>query len=313
MTNNENTNPIEHLIHSTIRIECETPHGISSGTGYFYAFLKEKEHHIPCIVTNKHVIKDATKGTFFLSKQNNNGEVEIGSHIPISIDGFESRWIGHPDKDIDLAILPIAQIIKQANQDNITFYYRSLHKELLAHDELLKSLSTMEDIIMIGYPNGIWDEKHNLPIIRKGITATHPKTPYNGKPEFMIDAACFPGSSGSPVFLANIGSYVSKDGNLCVGSRISLLGTLVFLANIGSYVSKDGNLCVGSRISLLGTLYAGPQHTVTGDVCIINIPTVNKPISRSTIPNNLGLVIQASKLNDFDEILKEMLKKGESE
>ncbi|MEY8766735.1 MULTISPECIES: S1 family peptidase [Francisella] len=285
MTNNENTNPIEHLIHSTIRIECETPHGISSGTGYFYAFLKEKEHHIPCIVTNKHVIKDATKGTFFLSKQNNNGEVEIGSHIPISIDGFESRWIGHPDKDIDLAILPIAQIIKQANQDNITFYYRSLHKELLAHDELLKSLSTMEDIIMIGYPNGIWDEKHNLPIIRKGITATHPKTPYNGKPEFMIDAACFPGSSGSPVFLANIGSYVSK----------------------------DGNLCVGSRISLLGTLYAGPQHTVTGDVCIINIPTVNKPISRSTIPNNLGLVIQASKLNDFDEILKEMLKKGESE
>ncbi len=44
---------------------------------------------------------------------------------------------------------------------------------------------------MIGYPNGIWDEANNMPIIRRGITATHPNFNYNGKPEFMIDAACF--------------------------------------------------------------------------------------------------------------------------
>lgn len=25
---------------------------------------------------------------------------------------------------------------------------------------------------MVGYPNGIWDEKNNKPIFRKGITAT---------------------------------------------------------------------------------------------------------------------------------------------
>lgn len=60
---------------------------------------------------------------------------------------------------------------------------------------------------MIGYPNGLWDSQNNLPIIRRGITATSVKKDYNGKKEFLIDAAVFPGSSGSPVFIFNEGSY----------------------------------------------------------------------------------------------------------
>ena len=134
-------------------------------------------------------------------------------------------------------------------------------------------------IIRRWYPNGIWDAKHNLPIIRRGITATHPKLFYNGKPEFLIDAACFPGSSGSPVFLANIGSYVSQ----------------------------DGALCAGSRIALLGTLYAGPQHTATGEVVVVEVPTDTRAMAISTIPNNLGLVIHSSKLIDFEPILEKLI------
>ena len=129
---------------------------------------------------------------------------------------------------------------------------------------------------MIGYPNGLWDQLHNLPIIRKGITATHPKLKLNGKPEFLIDAACFPGSSGSPVFLANIGSYVSP----------------------------NGSLCTGSRVALLGTLYAGPQHTTTGEIVVVDVPTDTKSIAVGSIPNNLGYVIQASELLVLEEAVK---------
>jgi len=63
---------------------------------------------------------------------------------------------------------------------------------------------------MVGYPIGLWDEKNNYPIFRKGITATHPANDYNGKSEFMIDAACFPGSSGSPVYIIDELNYVDK-------------------------------------------------------------------------------------------------------
>jgi len=72
---------------------------------------------------------------------------------------------------------------------------------------------------MVGYPVGIWDSANNMPVIRRGITATHPGKDYEGKSEFMIDAACFPGSSGSPVFLFNLGSYPQKAGGIVIGTR----------------------------------------------------------------------------------------------
>jgi hypothetical protein len=34
-----------------------------------------------------------------------------------------------------------------------------------------------------------------------------------GKPEFVIDAACFPGSSGSPIMVANGGPILIQPAN----------------------------------------------------------------------------------------------------
>ncbi|OAJ33340.1 hypothetical protein A0O36_02469 [Piscirickettsiaceae bacterium NZ-RLO1] len=195
------THPVELLIHSTTRIMSETSTGlISTGTGYYFNFAADGGNSIPCIVTNKHVVHGAVKGKFCLNKKNSDGSIDLGGHISLEFSNFESRWVKHPDANIDLAVFPIGPILHQAGRQNIVVHYTPLGERNIADANLLNTLPTMEDIIMIGYPNGIWDEKHNLPIIRRGITATHPKLPYNGKPEFLIDAACFPGSSGSPVF-----------------------------------------------------------------------------------------------------------------
>lgn len=271
-------NPIELLIHSTVRIECEMESAHSSGTGYFFAFNEIDGRHIPCIVTNKHVVQGAKRGRFHLTRQGADGGVSLGEYVTFAFDNFEQMWISHPDREIDLAIFPIGDILNCAKDRGESLYFVPLGKAITASPELLDSLPTMEEIIMIGYPNGIWDEKHNLPVIRRGITATHPKLSYNGKQEFLIDAACFPGSSGSPVFLANIGSYLNS----------------------------KGSLCVGSRIALLGTLYAGPQHTATGEVVVVQVPTDTRALSISSIPNNLGLVIHASKLFEFEAVLKKI-------
>src|SRR3990170_433348 len=271
--------PIELLIHSSVRIECETATGKGSGSGYFFAFLEKDNQHIPCIVTNKHVVAGAKRGVFHLTLQGHDGLPKLGEYVTFSFDNFESMWVGHPDPSIDLAIFLIGPILNSAKEQGKALHIAPLGNAIIASKELIDSLPSMEEIIMIGYPNGIWDAKHNLPIIRRGITATHPRLSYNGKPEFLIDAACFPGSSGSPVFLANIGSYVSP----------------------------EGALCTGSRIALLGTLYAGPQHTATGEVIVVEVPTDTRAMAISTIPNNLGLVIHASKLLDFEPILKNII------
>lgn len=275
-------NPIDQLIHSTLRIECDMVNGCSSGSGYILGFLDNESDKdtVPCIVTNKHVINGAQKGKFHVTPVKDNGQPDLEKHFPVFFEDFESLWIKHPDPEIDLAIFPLGPILHQLEEKGIKIYCQILPSNIIASKELLDMLPTMEDIIMIGYPNGIWDKKHNLPIIRKGITATHPKLKYDGRPEFMIDAACFPGSSGSPVFLANMGSFMNP----------------------------NGDLCAGVRIALLGTLYAGPQHTAEGRIEVITVPVANIPIALSSIPNNLGMVIHSSVLKDFEPILEALMK-----
>lgn len=267
--------PIENLVHSTIRIECDLENGTSSGSGYFFAFnFSEDKGFIPCIVTNKHVISGAITGRFHITLADNNGDPILGQYETIELEHFEQSWIPHPDSEVDLTVLPIGPILHKLDEMDKKPYYVPLGKGILPSKDMLDELSSIEDIVMIGYPNGLWDIKHNLPIIRKGITATHPKLNYNGRAEFLIDAACFPGSSGSPVFLANLGSFTNK----------------------------EGHLMAGYRIALLGTLYAGPQHTATGDIIFSSIPQ-----TITNIPNNLGLVIRYDALSDFEPILSRLI------
>jgi len=268
----------EKLMHTTLRIETSLKSGgISTGTGFLFTFRKSDNEHIPVIVTNKHVIENSNYGTFVLTKKNQDGSPNIGSYETIKLDNFESLWIKHPDNNVDIAIFPIAPLMRYAESNNLNLYINPLEDSLIPSQQALSKLGGIEDITMIGYPNGIWDSKNNMPIVRKGITATNPKLDWNGMPVFVIDCACFPGSSGSPVLIFNQGGYMDARGNLIMG---------------------------GGRILLMGVLYAGPQHTAEGEIKIINTPFANVPIALSKIPNNLGFVIKSEKLKDFLKLIK---------
>jgi hypothetical protein len=67
-----------------------------------------------------------------------------------------------------------------------------------------------------------------LPIIRRGITASPLQINYSGRPTFLIDASVFGGSSGSPVFLYNNGTYTNRSSTnvMVVGGRLYCLGIL---------------------------------------------------------------------------------------
>jgi hypothetical protein len=261
----------EQLAHGTVRIETN----MGTGTGFFYRFsVQQSGWHIPAIVTNKHVVEGTSKGKFLISRRQPDGLPDLKHHETFSFSEFAKLWTSHPSKDIDLCAMPIAPILGKAGELKTPLFFRSIDGSLIPTGAELDELNPVEDVTMVGYPNGLWDEVHNMPIFRRGITATHPKLDWNGKPEFLIDAACFPGSSGSPVFLLNEGGYFTKKG-----------------MHLG-----------GVRIKLLGVLYAGPQHTVEGQIKIVTVPTQNKPIALSTIPNNLGIVIRATALHELDAL-----------
>lgn len=265
----------DQLVHTTVHIKCHNAAGQgSSGTGFFFNFCQNGNgQHVPALITNKHVIKDAQFGVFHLNTTDANGGPAHGEHITVPITNFEKGWILHPEDNVDLAAFPLAPIFEWVRTQGKTTYLKSVNREFMALEDDLKELSAVEDILMVGYPNGLWDARNNFPIVRRGVTATPPYIDFEGRKEFMIDCACFPGSSGSPVFLYNIGSYVQK----------------------------NGGITIGGRVKFLGVLWGGPQHTAEGVIRVAPIPTKDEPLAFSRIPNNLGYCIKAEKLLAFED------------
>jgi len=265
-------NPVDLLAHSTVRIECEFADGtVGTGTGFFFSMRKNETKHVPVIVTNRHVVDGATVGRFIVTLQAADGSPALGNLQGFELGEFQANWRFHPDPTIDLCAMPLAPLFRIMEEQGKKPFFVTLDETLLPTQQEIDDLIGLEQIVMVGYPNGLWDMTHNLPIFRRGILASDYRRDWNGRPEFLIDAACFPGSSGSPVFL------------------LDLFG----------YATRMAHFPWASRHKLLGVLYAGPQHTVEGDVKIITVPTRQRVVAEAGIPNNLGIVIKSNKVLDL--------------
>lgn len=106
----------------------------------------------------------------------------------------------HPDPNVDLCAIIAAPIHNHFNSAGKGLGLIHLDRSISATVDTYSDLIPMEEVSMIGFPNGIWDSVNNGAIARRGIIATIPEKDYLGKREFVVDMACFPSSSGSPVF-----------------------------------------------------------------------------------------------------------------
>lgn len=256
----------ENLIFTTVRIETALKNGgRSTGTGFVFNY-EHNDKHFLFIVSNKHVVKDAIEGRleFNLKKD---GEPDLGNKYTLTITDFENIWIGHPDTDIDVDITPFVPILNELKKVNVDIYYRAIPASLIPSENITREIDAVEDIIFIGYPNGIYDKKNLLPIVRKGITATPANIDFEGQPTFVIDASIFPGSSGSPVFICNVGSYTKKGTNdLFAGTRLMFLGIVASV-----FIKQDIN-----------TLE------------VVTIPAKDVPIVKTNQMIDLGVVFKSS-------------------
>lgn len=161
---------------------------------------------MPILVTNKHVIENADQGEFLVHEaildNNNPMPSDKSCNLHFTSD-FHVRWYSHPDETIDLCAMLFQPLKEKAEQEEKKLYYIPLDETLIPNEEKLKELSAYEEVTMVGYPIGLWDEIKNLPLIRKGGTALHSVANFQQKPIGILDIAAFPGSSGSPVFIIN--------------------------------------------------------------------------------------------------------------
>jgi hypothetical protein len=211
----------EQLLFLTTRLECRLNNGVSIGTGFFFHY-KERIF----LITNKHVIKDAISGKFsILRAKIDNGIEELILGDTMNILFVENNFIGHPDQNIDITAMNVSSILVDMDNSGNPAYKKAISENFIPKkSDYERFISPIEDIIFIGYPNGLYDSKNFLPIIRRGVTASPCYYDFDGTKTFLIDASVFPGSSGSPVFIYYAGTYPDKEGNAYTGNRIYFLG-----------------------------------------------------------------------------------------
>lgn len=264
------------LLFTTARIETKDKSGqSSSGTGFFASLHDDGKRQIPILVTNWHVVSKAEEATVFVTVEDEAGNPKIGEPYRLDFTGFSKGWVRHPDPSVDLAAMPLARIHTGLLSTGTDMFYHHVNASSLPDEEQLDDLSALEEIVMVGYPLGLSDTSNNLPILRKGISATHPSYDFCGRKEFLVDIACFPGSSGSPVFLMNQGM-----------------------------IPRKGGFSVGTRLLFLGVLYAGPMYGAEGKIIFKTIPTSSKPTANVQIPTNLGVVIKGERVFEFESVFE---------
>jgi len=256
-----------------------------TGTFFFFNFSdtasKEFETYI---VTNRHVVEDAEKVLIKVNYSDTSGQNPMyGNSININLSELNSEWIYHPDS-LDLAILNVNEIFEKYNTLEKKLFARTIPTSLIPPEEVWSGVGILEEVVMIGCPNGIIDNYNNVSIARFGMTASQPTLDYNGRPEFLIDIAAYPGSSGSPVFLRRTSVQLGAP-----GSNYPL--------NFGIYTGYY----------FIGVLYGGPVYNVmTKSMEIKDIDSIDFYDSEKvSLPINLGAVIKSKTILDFKQLIDE--------
>ena len=188
------------LLFNTIRVDTELDDGSEgSGTAFVVSHAHGRSTHT-FVVTNRHLVDGVRRGGLVFT-QKRNGKPVLGQRFQLNIEDFPHAWFMHPDPEVDLAIVPMRPLEQAARDQGVELYYHAIDSRLAPDAAALHALDALEEVLFVGYPSGVWDQVNLMPILRRGTTATPIALDFEGRPEFLVDAAVYPGSSGSPVFV----------------------------------------------------------------------------------------------------------------
>lgn len=273
---------IEHaLTRNTVRIAAGAPQGqlTSTGTGFFYQVTHPTSNLAKVLIlTNKHVVRGATIVQFVLSSAPSIAELDAQHQPKDRIDhpifwSLAGNLIEHPDPSIDLCAIDITIPYGQVLQNGRQLRSMCIDSSWLPNHQDRVGMRDIEQVLVIGYPIGLWDEHNNMPIARRGSTATHPMAHYAGKRNFLVDVAAFQGSSGSPVF-----SYEAP-----------------------MFRQPDGSFTPGIKVNFIGVVWGVIERTVAGKLQAVEIPSALEQVPVLQTSLNLAIALHSDAVKDLDE------------
>lgn len=232
------------------------------GTGFFYRPSQDPGPSNPSnllwIVTNKHVLFQKAFGLvdhIDCDIHEDHTSLRAPSVLGTKRFSWSSTRVAanqsilfHPDNYVDLIAIKFlwpdgGDGWKIDDNGNKTSHVQPIvwdQSHIATNDELFDEVVGGDNVMMYGYPHLLFDVHHKLPVVRAGYLAIPAYIDYspgffldtcNCKPPppialGVVDMACFPGSSGSPVVLVDgANPRLTRDGHSTFGKRrLRLLG-----------------------------------------------------------------------------------------
>lgn len=202
-------------VYATVLIETWNEQGSGVGTGFAFKYSNNQIF----LVTNKHVLENSHETNLIFVKKAPTGEPLVGEFVEIVIDNndFGNLWFSHKNTDICVArFQDIEKMIRFRSTDEP--YVWPIPIELVPEQsDWAKDVVIGDEVLFFGYPDGIYDSYNIRPLVRRGILSTALELDFDDDTCVLIDAAVFPGSSGSPVFSVLGGGRLSGNPVVFIG------------------------------------------------------------------------------------------------
>ncbi len=235
----------EILAVAVVLIQIQSNKAVGRATGFFY--LKDNTVYL---VTNRHVVRDEQKGhrpdilRLRMHVDPNDLAKNVDFDVPLYSNGTP-LWFAHPrfpNPRIDIAVVTLDQAVIKSGH-----FLNTLSKQNFLPENLV--IGPGEDVMAIGFPRGLSDSMHNLPILRNAMIASAYGVSFEGQPMFLIDANPHRGMSGSAVLTKPKNTWQTKEGNTSF-----VTGTLMYLLGVHS-ATLSIKLSTGVEPLGLGTVW----------------------------------------------------------
>ncbi len=186
------------LINATVQVEQPTADGRRTvGTGFLVSAPKLDGTPRVVLVTAAHVFERMPEREIRVGWRFSDPSGEW-RYAPASVtirDEAGIRWFRHPVEDV--AILPI-----EAPE---SFTKAAIPLDWIADAETFEDygVGPGDEMMTLGFPNGLASNRAGFPILRSGRVASYPLTPVKAFPVFLIDLTAVSGNSGGAVFMTH--------------------------------------------------------------------------------------------------------------
>jgi len=193
----------EQMMFSTTPIYAK---GQIVGTGFFFKISKAQTY----LVTALEVILDAGENQFFYEMRKKEDGLVV-----VQLQFTWNQVLRHPQQG--LAAVDVSDAKSK-------FMCAPLLADIVqSNRQLLETRSAIEQIMMLGYPSGLWDEVHHFPAVRTGCTASHPGVDFKGLPEGQVNLFSYKVDTGAPVLTLNQPNNFSKEAGRAVKVRMPVI------------------------------------------------------------------------------------------